>query len=248
MPPLTALPALSALPVGTIPTATGVGVLVVAGACLLAGQLPTSDGHPWRALTGYGLALAIVLAGLVWSRPGATGGQRFGPANAVTLLRTGMICVLAALIGEPWQPNAWWVAGLAIVALSLDGVDGWLARRYGPLTAFGARFDMEADALLGLVLATLCWQAGLAGAWVLLAGLWRYAFVAAAWVLPWLNRPLPPSGRRKLLCVLQLVALIACIAPTLPPALRTGCAALAVVLVSGSFLVDIGWLARHRPR
>ena len=42
--------------------------------------------------------------------------------------------------------------GLSAVALALDGVDGWWARRTGTCSAFGARFDMEVDAFLILVL------------------------------------------------------------------------------------------------
>ena len=37
--------------------------------------------------------------------------------------------------------------------LALDGLDGWAARRQGLVSAFGARFDMEVDALLILALA-----------------------------------------------------------------------------------------------
>ena len=43
---------------------------------------------------------------------------------------------------------------------ALDGVDGWLARRRGMSSAFGARFDMEIDALLVQVLAILVWRYG----------------------------------------------------------------------------------------
>ena len=41
-------------------------------------------------------------------------------------------------------------AGAAAV-VALDGVDGWIARRIGRTTVFGARFDMEVDAALMLV-------------------------------------------------------------------------------------------------
>ena len=50
-------------------------------------------------------------------------------------------------------------------------------------SAFGARFDMEVDALLIQVLAVLAWQWDKAGPWVLMSGLLRYVFVAAGWVL-----------------------------------------------------------------
>jgi phosphatidylglycerophosphate synthase len=39
--------------------------------------------------------------------------------------------------------------------LALDGLDGWLARRFGLASAYGARFDMEVDGFLILVLALL---------------------------------------------------------------------------------------------
>ena len=61
----------------------------------------------------------------------------------------------------------------------LDGVDGWLARRHRIASAFGARFDMEIDALLILALSVLAWRHEKAGAWVVASGLLRYAFVAA---------------------------------------------------------------------
>ena len=41
---------------------------------------------------------------------------------------------------------------LVVVALALDWVDGQVARRTGTCSAFGARFDMETDAFLILVL------------------------------------------------------------------------------------------------
>ncbi len=41
---------------------------------------------------------------------------------------------------------------LAVPALILDGVDGWVARRTGTANDAGARLDMEVDAALILVL------------------------------------------------------------------------------------------------
>ena len=69
---------------------------------------------------------------------------------------------------------------LAAVALALDAVDGWVARRTGTVSELGARFDMEADAFLILVLSGFV--ADSLGGWVLAIGLMRYAFVAAGWV------------------------------------------------------------------
>ena len=77
---------------------------------------------------------------------------------------------------------------IATVALILDGVDGQVARRTHTVTALGARFDVEVDSILLLVLSVRI--APVLGLWVLAIGLMRYAWVAASWLLPW-QAPLP---------------------------------------------------------
>ncbi len=219
-----------------------VGAALVLGIVLLDPLLPTGSRHAYKAIGGYLLLLVPVLSFLRAHRPH----RRFGPANTVTLFRAAMVCLLASFYGEAWGGLELFVACVATVALTLDGVDGWLARLRGTQSRFGARFDMEIDALLVLVLSLLAWQSGKAGAWVLAVGLMRYAFVAASYGLPWLARPLPPSQRRKTVCVLELIALIACVAPVLPDPWRTAAAVDAVLLAAWSFAIDIAWLHRRR--
>jgi phosphatidylglycerophosphate synthase len=173
---------------------------------------------------------------------------RFGPANQVTMVRAFLVAIGAGFIGEPSLPDAGWiVAGAAGVATLLDGVDGWLARRTGMASAFGARFDMETDALLIQVLAVLAWQYGKAGPWVLVSGLLRYLFVAAGWVLPWLRKPLFPSVRRKAICVVQTVGLMLTILPPIVPPASEWLAAVSLAALVYSFLVDTLWLWRRAP-
>src|SRR5262245_34399160 len=131
---------------------------------------------------------------------------------------------------------------IASIAAALDGVDGWIARRTRTASAFGARFDMETDALLILVLSALVWTSGQAGAWVLASGLMRYAFVAAAAIWPWLHEPLEPSRRRQTICVVQIVTLIAALLPSLGPTAASTIAAAGLAALTWSFLVDILWL------
>ena len=50
------------------------------------------------------------------------------------------------------QPAVAAIVVLSTLALVLDVVDGWVARRTRTSTAFGARFDGEVDAFLILVL------------------------------------------------------------------------------------------------
>ena len=165
--------------------------------------------------------------------------MKFGPANQITLLRAILVAGLAILVGQPATPvTAWRVVLIAIVAALLDGVDGWVARRTGTVSAFGTRFDMETDAALILVLAILAWQYGKAGAWVLLSGLLRYIFVAAGWLWPWMRSPLSSTLRGKIVCVVQIVALIVAMAPMIAPPASSLVAAVGLLALSYSFLVD----------
>jgi phosphatidylglycerophosphate synthase len=171
----------------------------------------------------------------------------FGPANQVTAARALLVVVMAALAVRPAaSPTAFAAAALGVAVVLLDGVDGWIARRSGTASAFGARFDMEVDAVLILVLAALAWQHGKAGAWILLAGLLRYLFVAAGSLSTRMRRPLPESRRRKVLCIVQAASLIVIVLPAVRPPASVWIAALSLAALCYSFLVDTLWLLRHR--
>lgn len=172
-----------------------------------------------------------------------------GAANLVTLARALLVVLIAGAAALPATPAlALGVVAVASVAALLDLVDGWIARRTGTVSAFGARFDMETDALLILVLAALVWHFDKAGPWVLLSGLMRYLFVAAAWVWPWLRMPLPPSRRRQTVCVVQIVALILVLVPVVSPPPSSAVAAAALAALAWSFWVDVAWLRRAPTR
>jgi len=107
---------------------------------------------------------------------------------------------------------------------------------------------MEADAGLILILSLLAWQFDEAGPWVLAAGLMRYAFVLAGLWLPWLRTALPASVRRQTACVVQVVALIGCLVPLIPPPWSAALVACGLAVLTASFAVDIAWLARQARR
>lgn len=170
-----------------------------------------------------------------------------GACNVVTLLRSALVSVLMGAIVVPPSTDtaAWILCGLAVLALSMDGLDGWLARRTGLSSGFGARFDMETDALLGAVLSIILWQTG-TPLIVLLLGFMRYIFVVATWIWPWLSAPLPDNMRRKTVCVIQIAALIILLVPVLPAALFTLILWGATLTLGWSFALDIAQLERAR--
>ncbi|MGR6320513.1 CDP-alcohol phosphatidyltransferase family protein [Micromonospora soli] len=194
-----------------------------------------------------GLAYAGVLCGLLRRGLRAAGARRLGPADRVTLARAllvGGVLALVAHAGGGPAPVAVLVP-LTAVALALDAVDGWVARRTGTTSALGARFDMEVDAFLILVLSVHL--APSVGGWVLAIGGMRYAFVAASWVLPWMRQGLPPRYWRKVVAAAQGVVLAVAAGLALPPVATTALVAGALALLVESFGHDVAWLWRHRP-
>lgn len=191
------------------------------------------------------LALYAALAGVAAvRRPAGAPGPGIGWANRITLLRAALAVPLFALaLGfvDLGPTGAWWVIVLSTAVLVLDGVDGRIARRTGTETSFGARFDMEVDAALLMALAMLVWADGRVGPWVLLIGGMRYLFVAASRIWPALGAELPPSRRRKVVCVVQGVVLLVALGPVIPGWLATAACAGGLATLTYSFAVDVRW-------
>ena len=235
---------------------------------------PVRTGFPHRpeaelAVTAVMGGMAIALAGALWTPVDASvvivvllvygaasvtaaramyldyPHDRLGGANLVTMARLVLTAILGmavlAAIGPSWLSFA-----IAVLALSLDGVDGWFARKQALVSRFGARFDMEVDSLFGLVLAINAAFAGGLGPLAIALGLPRYVFGAAGFVFPWLRRDLPERFSRKVVCVLQLGTLIALQAPILPLWVAGVLIVFTIAGLMWSFGRDILWLRAQR--
>jgi phosphatidylglycerophosphate synthase len=193
------------------------------------------------------LALAVytgLAAWLLWALPGDLRGPGLGPANRVTLARAALavpIFALALHSGPIGDPLAWLTILVSTAVMVADGFDGYVARRTGSGSRFGARFDMELDAALLMALSVLVWRDARVGPWVLLIGLMRYAFVAASWIWPELAADLPPSQRRKVVCVIQGVALLVALGPVIPRGVAVVVAAVGLAALVYSFAADVRW-------
>ena len=222
---------------------------VIAGAFVILVYAPivaaeTMSGADYirRSLTFF-IAAALLAVGRVGAHHPF---PHFGAANFVTMLRVALVAGVAGLIGEPpSQPIAWLAVALVVIVAVLDGVDGWLARRSREISPFGARFDMEVDAALILILSILVWLHGKAGPWVIACGLMRYAFVAAGWILPWMAGPLRSTIRGKTVAVAQFIGLGAAMLPIVPVPLSDAIAGVTLATLVWSFAVDIAWLKRQ---
>jgi phosphatidylglycerophosphate synthase len=230
------MPAVRSGPLGTL----------LAQVCLLA-ALAVTVGlgvAGWAAGLAYGLCLYGALA-LAMNRRGAVA---FHPADRVTSARAVLAGGVTALVAESlWGPVPVAVlVTMTAVALSLDAVDGLVARRTGTGWDLGARYDMEVDAFLILVLSL--YVADALGAWVVAIGAMRYAFVAASWLLPWMRATLPPRFWRKAVAAVQGIALTVAAAGVLPRPVVTVAVAASLALLVESFGRDVTWLWRVHAR
>jgi phosphatidylglycerophosphate synthase len=198
----------------------------------------------WLTGAVYGVTMWLVLSRALRR----SGLPALGAANWVTLLRATLVGGVAALVADSFTRSVpvLLLVGMATVAWALDGVDGQVARRTGTTSELGARFDMEIDALLIMVLSVFL--AGPLGWWVLAIGGLRYAFVAAAWALPWMRAPLPPRFSRKVVAAVQGIVLVVASAGLLPGVLTYGIVVLALGLLCWSFGRDVDWLWRTGSR
>ncbi len=209
--------------------ATGLSALLALLAALAATTGLGAAG--WLAGIGCGVAGSAVLIRAM-ARHGLS---RFGPADRVTLTRAVLTGGVSALVADSavHPVSTPILVTLAATALVLDCIDGWLARRTGTASEFGARFDMEVDAFLIAVLS--CFVAGSLGPVVLLIGAARYALVAAGWWLTWLRAPVPPRYWRKVVAAVQGVVLTV-VASGLPPRpVSLAAVAVALALLTESF-------------
>jgi phosphatidylglycerophosphate synthase len=196
----------------------------------------------WLAGVAYAVAVDTTLTFALYRR----GSYSLGSADRVTLARATLTGCVTALVADTVRrpaPIALLVT-ITAVALVLDAVDGQVARRTGTASPLGARFDMEVDAFLILVLSIFV--ATSLGAWVLAIGAMRYVFVASSRPLPWLKAPLPPRMTRKTVAALQGIVLMVAAADVLPRSIGAVATGLALAALVWSFGRDVIWLYRHR--
>ena len=179
------------------------------------------------------------------------------PADLITAGRGVLVLVLAVVVlrgfvdGDAWDVGdgrgawAWTVVALAVPAWALDALDGYVARRTGSVTDRGARLDSGVDGLLVLVLSVAVVPVA---PWALVGGLLLPVFLAVQVVRPAWRRPLPPRPWRRIAGGTTTGTLVIGMAPVWPEVLVQVAVALAVVLVTWSFAVDVRWLEQQAAR
>jgi phosphatidylglycerophosphate synthase len=242
-----------------------------AGGQLAAADAPQAFGDQWQAGPVAGLIAQMLLLAALARSVGLHGGSwvtgitcgviidlglgyglsryravRLAPADWVTLARATLAVGVAALVANSFghRTPAPMLVSLTAVALALDAVDGWVARRSRTTPIVGAHFDAEVDAFLILVLSV--YVARSAGAWVLTIGAARYAFLLAGWRTPWMRGALPARYWRKVVAATQGIMLTVAAAKVLPLGVSQAALGVALALLAESFGRDILWLRSPR--
>lgn len=190
-----------------------------------------AESAAWSPLSPAAVAAGFA-AGQLWvvarnTAPAELGdepfGYLFGLANAVTGLRSVLYSVVAGLaVAAPTAAVAW-LPGLCYgVGVTLDKLDGTIARTVGRKTPLGERLDMTVDTA-GFVAApvvAVLW--GLLPWWYLSLSAARYVFLGVRWLrrargLPIFERP--DSDLGKYLAGVQMAFLTAVLLPAVPTAL-----------------------------
>jgi phosphatidylglycerophosphate synthase len=175
-----------------------------------------------------------------------SGAGALGAANRVTLTRAGLVGGVAALTVDAFTRTTPVLVfcALTVVALTLDAVDGNVARRTGSTSALGARFDMETDAWLILALSVYVAQS--VGTWVLAIGAMRYLIGLTVWLVPWMRGPVPPRYWRKVVAAMQGVTLAVAASALLPLSVTTTVVAVSFAFLVESFGSEVLWRLRQR--
>jgi phosphatidylglycerophosphate synthase len=190
-------------------------------------------GAPWPVGAAALLSFGVLL---VQGRAEWAGDPRRIAPNAVTALR--LLIVVAMSVWFHGAPGAWWT-GAVVGVFVLDWLDGWLARRAGATSAFGAHFDMETDALVVLVVDMELFARGRLGAWILTTGVLRYIYVVSIALFAPRGGEVPRSTLGRNAFGTLVTGL--CVALASPTGIGTTAAAIGTLAVLLSFAHTFYW-------
>ena len=167
--------------------------------------------------------------------------------NVITWYRVFAAVPIILLIVSGSQPALWIALGLMIIAEISDGVDGYVARRYGQVSALGKILDPMADSLYRISVFMAFVANQWMPVWMFLIMVWRE--IAMSYLRIVAEQRIGTMAARqsgKLKAVVQgvtqlvVVAAFAIWGATLPAGMDTGIwlAMLITTLISAGSLID----------
>ena len=128
----------------------------------------------------------------------------------------------------------------------MDGLDGFIARKYNLVSKFGEFIDQESDNFLMLVISISLYLNKDIGPYVFLIPLYRYTFLVSMKKYDWLQRTLPRSQFRKIACVLTIALMILSQDVYFNNENTVFLVILSLFIITFSFSKDIIWLYRNK--
>ena len=128
-----------------------------------------------------------------------------GYANWVTIFRLSIVFTL----GYTYQflGDSTLFIGF-LIAIMMDGVDGYLARKFGQTSRSGECLDMETDAFLVLLISWIHYDTGKFSWWILIPGGFRYYYGLTFFWLKHNKQEFPPKKVRATIAVIFFLALL----------------------------------------
>jgi len=206
------------------------------GALLCTSVFFFTESAQWFAVSFTFLYIIFLFDGRpFWLIYGKTGGW----ANSITAARILGILLLV-FFQAALHPYVFLVFGILI--LVADGLDGYFARKYNTVSDFGDFFDKETDAFFVLAFCVILMKQELLGAWVLLPGLLRYAFVLILYVCRIEHIVLQKSKRRAFVGMWFMGTIMGCF--VFPEPLYTATMIFATAMLAYSFMKDLFLMLR----
>lgn len=161
----------------------------------------------------------------------------FNSANLLTGIRFLAVLITAGFYSHM---NNFLIAGLGLLILIADGLDGKLARYSGKASEFGEYFDKETDALFLHILAIVAIFKNLIWPWVIFLGLLRYLFALFLYLNPKGVRKERRSWIGRYIYVAVILALFSLY--VIPQPFSQPAIIIAGALLIYSFGTDIIWI------
>lgn len=130
---------------------------------------------------------------------------KIGYANIITLFRLFLLIVLAFYHTDIENLFLFFTFLFLII---LDGIDGYIARRFHQTSEMGECLDMETDAFMVLVLSWIHFSEGRLGYWILIPGSLKYFYTVLFYFKEWGNKEFLRKKIRALIAVVFFVSLI----------------------------------------
>jgi cardiolipin synthase len=122
------------------------------------------------------VSLFLVLGAPLLRTPDGARIERYGIPNGLSAIRAwfSFPLILCATLSLPGSIGLYLWCAIGGSTGMLDFVDGWIARRFGPITALGKALDPAMDVLFFAMAAVGNWLLGIAPGWLAAGILFRY--------------------------------------------------------------------------